>query len=384
MKKIVFLIPSLGMGGMERVLVNYVNILVNNNYDVTVLNFTHTDNDLFELIDERVHYFDKYVPVPFFFHASLRDILKLNFRFLPWLKWIQFHSAKYLHKKYIKEKFDIEVGFCGSPAIKIVSGAESAGVERLAWIHGENIYNDIPQAGGFKKAKKIYGEISKIICVSDVAVEDITKVFDRKKNIYKLVNPNDTALIKKLANEKVDRSTKLVFVCVGRIVFSDKGFDRVMRASSRLKEEGYDFETWFIGDGIDMDRLKNLKESLGVSNAVIWGQQKNPYKYMKSADVVVCPSIIEAYGMVVSEALILGKPVISTNTRGPVEILNNGEYGMVVDNSDDGVYLGMKQVLSTPGLLKRLQEKAYVAKNLFDSEKTIKEFEAILSDNNNT
>ena len=297
---------------------------------------------------------------------------------MPWLKWIQFHSAKYLYKKYIKEQFDIEVGFCGSPAIKIVSGSDNPNSQKLGWIHGDNILNDVPQAGGFFKAKKIYSEIQKLICVSDIAVEDIKNIFHRENGLYKLINPNDVNLIRKLGKETVSRSNVLTFVCVGRVIFNQKGFDSVVEAAHMLNEEGYQFCVWFVGDGLDYDALNKMINDYGLSNVITYGQQSNPYKYINCADVLLCSSIYEAYGMVVAEALILGKPVISTDAKGPSEILQNGKFGMIVDKGVDGIYRGMKAVLDDKTLLEGLKKKALSAKGLFDPSITVKEFEKII------
>ena len=59
-KKVVFLVPSLGMGGMERVLVNYANLFVKRGYDVTVLNFTFDDPGIVEKLSDNVHYYKSY------------------------------------------------------------------------------------------------------------------------------------------------------------------------------------------------------------------------------------------------------------------------------------------------------------------------------------
>lgn len=379
MKKIVFLIPSLGMGGMERVLVNYANILTKYNYDVTVLNFTSSDQDLKSLISKKVHYVDSYVPVPHISHAGIKNILKCNFRILPWIKWIQFHSAKYLYKKYIKEYFDVEVGFCGSPAIKIVSGSDNPNSQKLGWIHGDNILNDVPQAGGLKKATKIYTEIQKLVCVSDVAIENIFEVFGRSENVFKVINPNDADTIIRLSREKVERRDCMTFVCVGRFVNSHKGFDRVAYAVKQLNDLGYEFEVWIIGTGPDFEIIKELKDNLQLENLILFGEQGNPFKYVRVADVFLMPSVTEAYGMVVTEALILGKPVISTNTRGPSEILDGEKFGMITENSIDGIANGMKAVLDSKDLLNDLQRRAELGKKALDPVQSVYSLETVLS-----
>lgn len=110
----------------------------------------------------------------------------------------------------------------------------------------------------------------------------------------------------------------------------------------------------------------------------LWGMQENPYKYINSADVFICSSHYEGYGLVVAEALILGKPVISTNVSGPAEILENGKYGYLVENSTEGLYLGMKAFLNETGLIDEYHNKALERADFFNPERIVKQIEEIL------
>lgn len=110
-KRILFIAPSLGMGGMERVLVNYANLFVDRNYDVTVYNLTSGDKAITQHFNREVHYYESYSPVKNILHAGIRNILHGKFRLVSWQKWIDKKSAEYLHKQYINEHFDIEVAF---------------------------------------------------------------------------------------------------------------------------------------------------------------------------------------------------------------------------------------------------------------------------------
>ena len=63
MKKVVFLVPSLGIGGMERVLVNYANMFFARGYDVTILNFTYDDEAIVSGLSSGIQYRSHYMPV---------------------------------------------------------------------------------------------------------------------------------------------------------------------------------------------------------------------------------------------------------------------------------------------------------------------------------
>ena len=92
---------------------------------------------------------------------------------------------------------------------------------------------------------------------------------------------------------------------------------------------------------------------------------------MKQADLYVCSSRYEGYNLTVAEALLLGLPVLSTDCAGPNEILDRGKYGRIVENSEEGLYKGIKELLERPDLLLGYREKAKKRKSFFDEEKIL-------------
>ena len=102
---------------------------------------------------------------------------------------------------------------------------------------------------------------------------------------------------------------------------------------------------WIVGSGRCEDELKSYCTANRLDNVVFTGMQDNPYKYLSQADVFVLSSYREGFAIVIPEAMACGLPVLSTKCTGPTEILNDGEYGILVENSDDGVYKGMKELL---------------------------------------
>lgn len=380
MKKILLMVPSLGMGGMERMLVNVANALVGKGHDVTVLNLTEDNEGIVKGLDERVHYRKNVVPVKFFLHATFKDFLKGKIRFLPYKYWTKCHSAKYLHKKYVEEKYDTEIAFYTGYCVKIVSGCPKD-TKKIFWLHGEAWLMDGMIQGFWKQksAEKVYLNYDKIVCVSERIERDFYKRFGPRDNVTTIRNINDIAYIREKASENFElRERKLTFVAVGRIDNENKGFDRILSAAARLKEERYDFNVWIVGNGKDLSLLEKQKKDRDLNNVTLWGEQKNPYKFIQNADVLICSSHYEGYGLVVSEALILNKPVIATNTTGPAEILGNGEYGMIVENSEEGVYMGMKAFLDDGNLVNVYEKKTTARADFFDPNAIVKKIEDII------
>ena len=380
MKKIVLIVPSLNMGGMERVLVNYANLFARNSYDVTVLNLTGDDPAIVGDFHKSIRYERCYVPVPHITRAKFKDILRFHFRVLPWRKWIQFHSAKYLQKKYIKGRYDVQIGFCGSPSIKIVSGCKDKTVQTIGWIHGVNIYNDVPSAGGIKKAKKLYESINKLICVSEKAKENVESVFNVKK-AYVLHNPNDReTILRKAADLDVPEKKKFTMITVARIDELSKRFSRMLNVVKRLNADGFNFDYWIVGDGIDYQTVVQQAKNDGLDNVTFFGQQENPYKYMQQADLYVAASAYEAFSMVMMEAIILAKPMLSTEVSGAAEMLGGGEYGMIVENSEEGLYQGLKKILEDRVLFEHYVQKAEERKNYLSEGEIMERLGTILAD----
>ena len=381
MKKVLFLVPSLGMGGMERVLVNYSNLFVKRGYDVTVLNFTYDDLGIVQHFDSRVHYVKNYSPVKNIFRASFKDIIHFNFRLLPWKQWLKFHSSVFLHKKYIREQYDIEIAFFGMASLKIVCGADTSLTNAVGWLHSVDVEDDIAPSGGYEKAKKIYNGVPKLICVSERSMQKVKEVFGREKNLYVINNPNNTEQIRRMAKDNVAiKKTAFTFAMVARFVDLHKGFFRLLDVCKKLNEEGFDYTLWLVGDGIDYDAVKDRAQELRLNNVSFLGKQDNPYPFIDKADMYLCSSYYEGFSMVMMEAVILGKPMLTTDVSGADEMLDNGKFGMIVENSEEGLYNGMKKILTNPELYQHYCKMAEERKDYLNEEKIMDQVEKIIKE----
>ena len=101
---------------------------------------------------------------------------------------------------------------------------------------------------------------------------------------------------------------------------------------------------------------------------------------MFKSNLYISPSFTEGYSLSIAEAIVLGLPILSTDCAGPSELLNHGEYGMIVENNSDGIYKGLKQLLSNPQLLEKYKRKSESRIDFFNYETNIRLFENIISD----
>ena len=159
----------------------------------------------------------------------------------------------------------------------------------------------------------------------------------------------------KPSEEKFD-STKFHIVSVGR-VSQEKGMDIAVRACAELVKNGYtDICWWIIGDGPAMCEVKETVAQLHMEKYVIMaGMQTNPYPYIRQADLYVQPSRFEAFGLTIIEAMILGKPVIATNSMGACEIIDDGKNGLLCEADAKQMEERIEFLIQNPEKLKELR-----------------------------
>ena len=367
MKKILFLIPNLKHGGAEKVLVNLVNNLDPTKYDIT----------LQTLFDVGVNKEDLKP------HIHYRSFFKREFRGNNRL--LQLFPAKYLWKRLVKEHYDIAISYLEGPTSRILSGCDDPDTKRIAWLHIE-LGSPRLAAVGFrnvKEAQKAYPSFDEVVAVSKNVRSCFLENLGIQRPIQILYNTNETEQIQNLAQLPMhDPRFKKDQLCICSVakLMKTKGFDRLLSVHKRLLEEGYPHRVYILGIGEEQKELERLIEKHGLQDSfILLGFKKNPYRYVASSDLYVCSSRREGFSTAVTEALILGTPVVSTDCSGAKELLGeHDEYGIVVDNSEDGIYEGMKRMLSDHRLLLHYKEKARERGSFFSRDQTVKSVEAML------
>lgn len=367
MKKVLFFIPTLMHGGAEKVLVNLVNNLDKDKYEITVQT----------IFDEGVH------------RNSLKKDIEYKYIFKKLFKGsstlFKLFSPRYLYKKYIVDEYDIVVSYLEGPTSRILSGCPFKNTKKVSWIHIELNDKSMVSSGfrTFKEAKMSYESFDKIICVSETVKQTFIKNSGINKNIEVLYNTNETDDILKKSVEDIDDidfANDVVNICsVGKIV-KTKGYDRLARVHNRLISEGIHHNIYILGIGEDEEKIrKYIKEKKLENTFKLVGFRENPYKYVAKCDLFVCSSIREGFSTSVTESLIVGTPVISTLCSGAQELLGyDNEFGMVVENSEDGIYKGIKKLLLDKRLLDEYKKESLKRGEKFSKEKTVRDVELML------
>lgn len=365
MKKVLFLIHDLGYGGAEKVLVNLANNLNKEKYDVSIQTLFDCGVNR-EYIKEHV----KYIPGWKYMFRGNAPLMKL-------------FSPSFLEKKVIKGDYDIVISFLEGPCARIASAFNE---KKLAWIHIEHLSKE-SLAGSFRsfsEMKNCYEQFDKIICVAETVKNNFVDLSEVNNSVEVLYNVNETDNIINQAKEPQDLIVKngscVNIVSVGRLIINHKGFERLIKVHKKLLDNGVNNKVYILGEGPDKEELKALIDKLGVNDScIILGFDKNPYKYVKASDLFVCSSYKEGFSTAVTEALVLGVPVVSTEVSGAKELLgDNDEYGIVTENSEDALYDGVYKMLSENDLLEYYKNQAEIRGKRFSTELTTKAVEDML------
>lgn len=338
MKKILFAITSLTLGGAERILVDVANELVNK-YNITILTIYDKGEFLKEL-DERI----KVISI---FDSSFKDTNKLSRLKLSTSLQIPFLNKK-IYNKYINNNYDLEIAFLEGPATWLLSESKN---RKIAWVQ-----NDISNTFGsgfnakFKKLVNIrmYKKYNQIILVSNhnkiIFDNEFKSVLVPTKVIYNYRSSKD--VIKKANQELVTlKHDHPSFVSVVRL-HKQKAVDRLVKVHKRLLKNGFKHYIYILGDGPERSKIESLIDELHVKDTfILLGQKTNPYPYCKEADYFILASLYEGYPTIVTENKILNKFILTTNTSSK-EAVENYPNKVIMDNNEDGIYDVMKEVIA--------------------------------------
>lgn len=375
-KKILILTDSLTGGGMEKVLVNLVNNLDHNKYDIEI-NTIYKDETRVKELNTNIKYRCLYRPITILGKSIRIPMYIHNYR-------LNNYSSTKLYKHFIRGKYDIEIAFFRGPSIKIISGSDNKNSLKLAWVHSDfKVCKGITR--NFKSMDECiqsYKKFNKIVCVSDHSKNSFIDKMKISNNVITKYNVNDCEKILELAKEQVEinQDNKYFNICtVGRLVKA-KGYDRLIEVCKRLNKDGYKYNLCIVGDGGQKEELQSLIDEYKLNNIKLLGFTENPYKYISNSDLFVCSSRWEGFSTVVSEAVILGIPVVSTDCSGAREILGDSEYGLVTENSTDGIYKGLKIVLEDKEIYNHYKNKVKDRSKFFDTSKLVKDIENLFNE----
>lgn len=378
-KKIIFVNNNMKTGGVQKSLCNLLNEICDY-YDITLLLFD-TNGEYLQDLPQNISVvackgFYKYFGISQNECKNITDILlrgvlafitkRMGLRFA--LKVIN------LFQKSLYDEYDCAISFLHEGSQKSFYGGCNEFVlkkirakKKIAWIHC-----DFEQCGANNHtSKKIYLKFDEIVACSEGCRKSFVKCLPELENkCIAIRNCNNYENVKNLAGDGVQfDKTFFNIVTVARLS-KEKGIERAIEAVKFCIDKGQNVKYHVVGSGIEEQNLKAMVKKLQLEDCVVfYGNQVNPYKYIKNADLFLLTSYHEAAPMVFDEAACLGVPIFATRTTSINEMILECSSGFVCENSLKEIKIGLLKVLEQPKQLKKIS--SVLKTRQFDNRKIV-------------
>lgn len=312
-KKIMLIVPMLHQGGFERVCVATARLL-DPFYEVYIVVFDSAD----------IAYDIKGLDVIDLHMGVKNGVVSKSLNVL----------RRSLAVRGLKKKLKIDLSYSFGPSANMVNVFSKLGEK--VWV-GIRSYMDMANES---KIRLFCRRSDKVICCSKAIEEEIVKKYNCKKAIT-LYNPLDVADILRKAESELPRlpwdNTEHIIVSMGR-EDDVKGFWHLLKSTALVREEVPDAKLMIIGEG-DFEEYRQLAKQLGMAEHIFFtGMKKNPFPYLKEAQVYVLSSYNEGFPNALLEAMAFGIPVIATDCKtGPREIVLNLSSDNGIQSIDDSI-----------------------------------------------
>lgn len=328
-KNILFIAFDLRSGGTEKVL----KVILDN------LDYSKYNVDLLVLISQG------------YYCGKINKNVNVINLFNNYAEWGESFKAKGIDKilhENLSSKYHIQISFGEGFQAIVACYFGNVNAKKMCWIHRDS---DMSKEYVLDY-KNDYYNMDKIIFVSQGSLKSFVNLIgkDIQEKCTVIYNPIDFNKILAQSKESINyKKEKFIILAIGRLC-KEKGFNLLINAHKRLIDKGFNAELIILGEGPDTHIYMDLIKKLNLNNYVkLIGFVDNPYPWIAMCDIFVSSSQFESYSLVIAEAMILKKPVVSTLTVGSMELLQH-KYGLLVNNSEDGIYQGLNAMISSKKL----------------------------------
>lgn len=359
-KKILFLNYSLHSGGIEKSLVTLLSLFDYSRYDVDLQLFAN-DGLFLPRVPEQVHLLEPLFPQAYRLNIrqALPTLLKQG-RFAAALCRAGVSVAG-LHgtmgeclvkmwkveRRFVRKNpksYDAAVAFMeGQPVYYCADCVQAR--RKIGFIHG-----DYRAMGLYKEFDAPYfAKLDAVCTVSegcrDALVETFPQYREKFHVQYNLLSP---PLLRRMAQEPADFGDDfqgLRVLSIARLSVQ-KGLDLAVPAIQKLRRQGLAVRWYIIGIGPEEAALRQMAQELGVAQDVVFlGERANPYPFLRACDVYLQPSRFEGKSIAVDEAMALCRPIVLTDFSTARDQITDGETGLVVPLSSEGIADGLGRLL---------------------------------------
>lgn len=373
MKKLLFVIESLSLGGAEKSLVTLLNLLDYEKYEVDLQLFSY-GGEFEKLLPEEVNLlptlpFFEYCNIPYKkIGKKIRDVKALDSQLS--------YSLKLRRKKYnnieksvlmwksvkksfqvMDKQYDVAIAYAqGVPTFYVVDKVKA--LKKIAWIN----VSYFPKGEYKEYISGYFNQYEYINTVSESVYNQFVQEFELQKNKAVLIKDiidvdfNEKMALMSEAKEFEDSADIYKILTVGRLV-NQKGYDIAVEACKILREEGIQFKWYVIGEGNKRQMISEKIKEYGLQeNFILLGAKSNPYPYFSKCDIYVQTSRFEGFGITIAEARLFNKPIVTTKFDAVYSQITPDENGLVVDIDAKAVAIGIEKMIRDKEYRKKIIE----------------------------
>ena len=374
-KKILFMVSSMNIGGVEKSLLSLLAVIPKEKYEITILTLDKKGGFL-EYIPNNVKLIEaewfKYIkPIIMDTPQNIikRYIKNYEFIKIPSFIYSYFKSKKindrYIYYKHVlksipecKEKYDVAIAYAGpTEIIDAYISRKVKAEKKIAWVHFDISKHKINK----KLYNNLYERFDKIFAVSNECKKKLDEIIPAVRNKSEvLFNIVSEDLINEMSESYVDFDDNykgIKIITVGRLS-KEKGQDLAIKALAKLKKDRYDVKWYCIGEGNSRREFEQLiKEYNLENNFLLLGSTSNPYPYIKNADIYVQTSRHEGYCLTLAEAKALNKPIVTTDFIGAYEQIKNNENGIIVSCNENDLADAIRKLIDEKEICSKFSKK---------------------------
>ncbi|MBT2679819.1 glycosyltransferase [Bacillus sp. ISL-35] len=371
-KKILFMVINMNVGGTEKALLNLIETMPKEKYNIKILMLEFSGGFLKSLPEwVKVEEIKGYEKMKEILHTPPKRII-LNF-----IKNKKFMKAVYYlliflivaiknersllfahllrHQPIENNEYDVAVAYAGPmDFISYYITKKVRAKKKYQWIHF-----DVSEIGfNVQFATKLYKNFDKIFAVSRDGVNQLIRLVPSIKNktevFTNITIPENIVKLAKIGGGFQDNFNGIRVLTVGRLS-KEKGQDLIIPVLAHLKYEGFNIRWYCIGDGNARNEYESMIKEYGIEDEfILMGAKHNPYPFMQQCDIYVQPSRHEGYCLTLAEAKCFNLPIISTKFAGVSEHITHLKTGLITETNSTSLHQAVREVIKNSKLKNEL------------------------------
>ena len=334
-KDLLFAAVNLDLGGIEKALLNLVNRIDSNKYNIEIV-LEEKKGIFLDQINNNIVVRELKVS------NNKNVLLRKSYNYL----------SKLIYKIFNYHKYDFSCCYAtysySSSKIALITSSNNS-----IYVHSDysNIYNN-NDFKNFFNTRNIY-DYKHILFVSNESKNNFINIYNNLKDKCLVFNNfiNTEEIINK-SKEKINikKPNNKLLVYIGRLDDKSKKLSKQIN----LIKEIDNINLWIIGDGPDKDKyIKEVKDNKLEKRITFFGKKNNPYPYMRLADYIILTSDYEGFPLTYLEAITLNKNIITTVPTSD-DIVDIKDYGFIISKDKNKMVKEVKKIFEKESIPKKI------------------------------